>query len=73
MMGEKSEIDSAKRLWDAGTDTPRDIEPRSVVFGGFASRETVSRHTQKKKKKLEVSKKEYVKKKKGVTLICFYR
>ena len=24
----QSEVDSAKRLWDAGTDTPRVIEPR---------------------------------------------
>ena len=29
----ESEVDSAKRLWDAGTDTPRVIEPRSVAHG----------------------------------------
>ena len=40
----KSEVDSAKRLWDAGTDTPRVIEPRSVAHGK-------KRERRKKKKK----------------------
>ena len=31
--GKKSEVDSANALWDAGTDTPRVIEPRSVALG----------------------------------------
>ena len=28
----KSEVESAKRLWDAGTDTPWAIEPRNVAL-----------------------------------------
>ena len=28
----KSEVDSAKRLWDAGTDTPRVIEPECSAW-----------------------------------------
>ena len=39
----KSEVDSAKRLGDAGIGTPWVIEPRSVV--GVVYRETVSRYT----------------------------
>ena len=29
----ESEVDRCKRLWDAGTDTPRVIAPRSVAHG----------------------------------------
>ena len=50
---DKSEVDSAKRLWDAGTDTPRGYRTPGVLHLGVAERgkyNVVTPKHQKKKK-----------------------
>ena len=50
----KSEVDSAKRLWDAGTDTPRVIEPleggKDDVVTSKNGYRTVKKNLEKDKK-----------------------